>query len=224
MIDVRNTNWCTNFHRRKWQMTFSLAFLRLNFIQVLSIFSRFWATSRLTFLRSLANELDRRCAEAFNRNRRGMRMAGQKIGQRFRVCFVGFPCTNNAAMSWYWFEREERERERERERDAYNERQPLTVYPLIFSRSRYGSPKFWVSPRAKKKNERVEGEYRESDSPWCENDCNETDKLEGSTRYRCLSNLWRICSTRILRGHKFVNPRIIQILLSFSRFLNLFYL
>lgn len=81
---------------------------------------------RSTFLRSSASELDRRCAEAFNRNRREMRMAVQKIRQRFRVCFVGFPCTDNAAMSWYWFER-----------GAYNERQPLTVHPLIFSGSRY---------------------------------------------------------------------------------------
>jgi len=159
MIDVRNilrnTNRCTNFHRRKWQMTFSLAFLRLNFIKF-SEFSRdFEQLLGQTFLRSLANELDRRCAEAFNRNRRGMRMAGQKIGQRFRVRFVGFPCTNNAAMSWYWFERE---------RDAYNERQPLTVYPLIFSRYPIQIPEILSQPARKKRKMRgLKGNIGESD-------------------------------------------------------------
>jgi len=105
-----------------------------------------------------------------------------RIGQRFRVCFVGFPCTDNAAMSWYWFER-----------GTYNERQPLTVYPLIFSRSRYeADPRNSESARAW--GRKMAG--RESaDSLWRENDYNGTDKFEESIHNRWLSNLLPIYST-----------------------------
>lgn len=116
------------------------------------------------------------CVEAFaDGNCRKMRMTRQKIGQRFRVCFAGFSCTDNTAMSWYWFERSV---------------QWATASDGISINI------FWVSIRGRPRNfesalsegRKMAGrKYRESaDSLRRENDYDKTDKFEQSTR---LSNL-----------------------------------
>lgn len=132
-----------------------------------------------------------------------MRMAGQKIGQCFRVCFVGFPCTDNAAMSWYWFKR-----------GAYNERQPLTVYPLIFSGSRYeADPRNSESVRAREEkwpegnigNQQIRHDVKMI--------MIELINRRGFARYLIAYPICNEFALRRSHSHKFVNPRIILILL-----------